>query len=75
MNNWDQHKRLGMQVLMGYKLDADPAKIAAYEEDYNMGVPLRFCFDFSVNRPPKNIILLTEKLRKRFENVMYEKNK
>lgn len=75
MNNWDQHKRLGMQVLMGYKLDADPEKIAAYEEDYNMGVPLRFCFDFSVNRPPKNIILLTEKLRKRFENVMYEKNK
>ncbi|KRK87040.1 hypothetical protein [Lentilactobacillus sunkii] len=74
-SNWDAHKKLGMQVLMGYKLDVDPKKVTAYEEDYNMGVPLRFCFDFSVNRPPKNIILLTEKLRKRFENVMYEKNR
>ncbi|MBZ3777323.1 hypothetical protein ABC628_00700 [Lentilactobacillus otakiensis] len=74
-SNWDEHKQLGMQVLMGYKLDVDPKRVTAYEEDYNMGVPLRFCFDFSVNRPPKNIILLTEKLRKRFENVMFEKNK
>jgi len=74
-SNWDAHKKLGMQVLMGYKQDVDPKKVSAYEEDYNMGVPLRFCFDFSVNRPPKNIILLTEKLRKKFENVMYENNK
>lgn len=73
--NWDAHKRLGMQVLMGYKPDIDPKQVTTFEQDFNMGVPLRFCFDFSVNRPPKNIILLTEKLRKKFENVMYEKNK
>ncbi|GAA2985331.1 hypothetical protein [Lentilactobacillus parakefiri] len=74
-SNWDSHKKLGMQVLMGYQPDVDSKKVTAYEEDFNMGVPLRFCFDFSVNRAPKNIILLTEKLRKKFENVMYENNK
>lgn len=74
-SNWDLHKKKGMQILMGYTRDADPKTVSIYEDIYNMGVPLRFCFDFSVNKPPKDIIMLTESLRKRFEQALYEKNK
>ncbi|EHO52790.1 hypothetical protein [Lentilactobacillus kisonensis] len=74
-SKWDSHKRVGMKYLMGYTREVDPKRVRAYEEDYNMGVPLRFCFDFSVNRVPKNMIMLTESLREKFEQILYEKNK
>ncbi|GEP72511.1 hypothetical protein FD12_GL002404 [Lentilactobacillus rapi DSM 19907 = JCM 15042] len=75
VSKWDPHKRVGMKYLMGYTREIDPKRVKAYEEDYNMGVPLRFCFDLSVNRVPKNIIMLTESLREKFEQILYEKNK
>lgn len=74
-SNWDVHKRLGMKYLMGYSRDVDPKRIKEFEEDYNMGVPLRFCFDLGVNRASKDIIMLTESLREKFEQILYEKNK
>ncbi|EHM00279.1 hypothetical protein FEZ41_03220 [Lentilactobacillus parafarraginis] len=73
--NWDPHKAKAMTILMGTnQADVDPRKVSEFEQDYNMGVPLRFCFDLGVYRQPKNIILLTESLRKKFEQILYEKN-
>lgn len=72
--NWDAHKTKAMTILMGTADHVDPKKVAAFEADYNMGVPLRFCFDLGVYRKPKNIILLTEGLRRRFEQILYEKH-
>lgn len=73
-NNWDAHKVKAMAILMGTIDHVDPKRVAAFEEDYNMGVPLRFCFDLGVYRQPKNIILLTEGLRKKFEQILYGKH-
>ncbi|MFD1124735.1 hypothetical protein ACFQ22_05065 [Lentilactobacillus raoultii] len=72
--NWDAHKTEAMSILMGAEEHVAPKKITILEDDYNMGVPIRFCFDLGVYHKPKNIILLTEGLRKKFEQILYEKH-
>ncbi len=75
-SNWSAKKAKSMEVLMGERSpEIPPNKIRAYEQDWNMGVPLRFSFDLGIARTPENIILLTENLRKKFEQILYNKNK
>ncbi len=72
---WNSDKKSSMAILMGFKSEMPNDKVQEIQHQKNFDVPLVVCMDYTTANFPENVILLTDKVRQKYEKLIKTKIK